>query len=355
MQQANPLPEDPIPFDSGSLQGVPITQARRARTAIRALARAIAGESRNEVVRSVVIGLLIAAIVVLAREVKHLSRSPNPAEWNFYTAEANDRLYDGPGVVSPKLERVVAHAGGAFRGMTYTNSLEALNANYEQGYRLFEMDLAWTADRQLAAMHDWGGYSGPTRSTSGVPTLAEFAAHRTPPITPTTLFMVYRWLEGHPDAFIVTDAKKRSLEALAKIRMERPGLVHRFIVQIYQFKDYDLAVSQGFRNVILTLYRCLGTTPDETIVGFASKHRLFAVTMSLARCRKSDLARKLREHGVPVYVHTVNDPEDLDDALARGAIGVYSDTILPQGVATIGKPSTEVPSVARGPSDRLVP
>jgi glycerophosphoryl diester phosphodiesterase len=217
------------------------------------------------------------------------------------------------------------------------------------------MDLAWTADRQLAAVHDWSGYSGPTRSTSGVPTLEEFAARRTPPITPTTLFMVYRWLEEHPDAFVVTDAKKRSLEALAKIRMERPGLVHRFIVQIYQFKDYDLAVSQGFRNIILTLYRCLGTAPDETIVGFAHKHRLFAVTMSLARCRESDLALKLREQGVPVYVHTVNAPEDFDDALARGAIGVYSDTILPQGVATMERVPSEVPSVARGPSDKVMP
>jgi len=298
-----------------------------------------------------VIGLFIAATVVLADRVKELSRSPNPAEWNFYTAEANDRLYEGPGVASPKLARVVAHAGGQFRGMASSNSLEALNANYERGHRLFEMDFSWTSDEQLAAIHDWTRYPGPSRSWGGPPTLEEFASHPTPPITPTTLFMVYYWLEEHPDAFIVTDAKKRSLKALAKIRMERPRLVHRFIPQIYQFKDYDLAVSQGFRNIILTLYRCLETTPDEAILRFAREHRLFAVTMSPSRCRKSDLALQLRRDHVPVYVHTVNDAEEVEEALARGAFGVYSDTLGPHDVEMAAQP----PSVALGRSDKLMP
>jgi glycerophosphoryl diester phosphodiesterase len=307
-------------------------EANPARNAIHALARAIGGKNRGEVVRSVVIGLLIAATVILARQLKQLSRSPNPAEWNFYTAEANDRLYEGPGVVSPKPARVVAHAGGPFRGLHGTNSLEALNANYERGHRLFEMDFSWTSDEQLTAIHDWSQYSGPSRGWGRPPTLEEFASHPTPPTTPTTLFMVYRWLEKHPDAFVVTDAKKRSLEALAKIRMERPELVHQFIVQIYQLKDYELAASQGFRNIILTLYRCLGETPDETIIRFAGEHPLFAVTMPLARCRNSDLAQQLRRHNVPVYVHTVNEAKEVEEALARGAFGVYSDTLSPQDV-----------------------
>lgn len=40
--------------------------ATAARIAIRALLRAIAGEGRGEIARNVVIGVLIAAIVVLA-------------------------------------------------------------------------------------------------------------------------------------------------------------------------------------------------------------------------------------------------------------------------------------------------
>lgn len=346
---------DPVRSDRGSGQGRTVRASAAARTAIRALVRTVAGEGRGEIARSVVIGLLIAAIVVLAQQVKQLSRSPNPREWNDYTPEANAHLYEGSNVVSPKLDRSIAHAGGEYRGITYSNSLEALNANYARGLRLFEMDFSWTSDGQLAAIHDWHRYTGRSRNWFGPPALDEFAKDKTCATTPTTLFMVYRWLEEHPDAFIVTDVKRRSLEALAKIRMERPELVHRFIVQIYQFKDYDLAVSQGFRNIILTLYQCLAKTPDDAIVRFAREHRLFALTMSLARSRASDLAMKLRRDNVPVYIHTVNTPEDLHEALARGAVGVYSDTLTPQEVAAAQTTASPSPLVARGPSDKAIP
>ena len=260
-------------------------------------------------------------------------RSPNPAEWNSYTSEANEHLYKGPNVVSPRPVRVIAHGGGQVRGISVTNSIEALNENYPRGYRLFEIDLSWTSDGHLSAIHDWGNYNGPAGRTGRQPTLAEFASQRSTSTTPTTLFMIYRWLEEHPDAFIVTDAKNRSLEALAKIRMERPELVHQFIVQIYQLKDYDLAVSQGFKNIILTLYRCLAGTPDATIVQFVRQHPLFAVTMPLTRFRQSDLAEQLRQVPVPVYVHTVNDASEFEEVLAGGAFGVYSDTLPPHDVA----------------------
>src|SRR5690625_6358053 len=44
---------------------------------------------------------------------------------------------------------VIAHAGGAIEGFNYTNSLEALNHAYDQGVRLFEMDILETSDGKL--------------------------------------------------------------------------------------------------------------------------------------------------------------------------------------------------------------
>ena len=37
--------------------------------------------------------------------------------------------------------RFIAHAGGQIEGMNYTNSLEALNNSYKNGFRLFELIL----------------------------------------------------------------------------------------------------------------------------------------------------------------------------------------------------------------------
>jgi len=191
-RNASLTPPDPVRSDRASGQGFTVRAATAARTAIHALVRAVAGHGGGEIARSAVIGLLVAAIVVLAQRVAQLSRSPNPREWNCYTPEANAHLYEGPNVVSPRLDRSIAHAGGEYRGIAYSNSLEALNANYARGLRLFEMDLSWTSDEQLAAIHDWHRYTGRSRNWFGPPTLEEFAKDTTCATTPTTLFMVYR-------------------------------------------------------------------------------------------------------------------------------------------------------------------
>ena len=49
----------------------------------------------------------------------------------------------------------IAHAGGRYLGYTYTNSIEALEANRDK-FNLFEIDFSWTSDNRLVGLHDWG-------------------------------------------------------------------------------------------------------------------------------------------------------------------------------------------------------
>lgn len=51
---------------------------------------------------------------------------------------------------------MIAHAGGGINSQNYSNSLEALEYNYQQGFRYFEIDFSWTSDAQLVCLHDWG-------------------------------------------------------------------------------------------------------------------------------------------------------------------------------------------------------
>ena len=86
--------------------------------------------------------------------------------------ETENRFTAQPVEFQPTLipPRLIAHGGGSYEDLTYTNSWQALDANYEKGFRLFEIDLSWTADNQLALIHDWektyeryfsGGYLRP--------------------------------------------------------------------------------------------------------------------------------------------------------------------------------------------------
>lgn len=252
----------------------------------------------------------------LARALK----SPAPAEWNHYSAAANDHLYARLNAARPRPEPVVAHQGGSAPapGAPEPGPLARLDASYARGLRLFELDLAWTADGELVIQHDWNGRPRP-------PTCAEFLAEA--PGRHASLAMICDWLAEHADAFIVTDCKKRSLECHARIRMERPELVPQVIPQIYTLKDHDLVRSQGFRHVILTLYRVLADEPAARLADFAARHELFALTIPARRADDAELLAGMRRLGVPVYVHTINDAAVARGLVARGATGVYSDVL----------------------------
>lgn len=52
---------------------------------------------------------------------------------------------------------VIAHAGGGIDGHIYTDSLEAINNSYDNGARLFDIDLRFTSDLEIVLRHDWTG------------------------------------------------------------------------------------------------------------------------------------------------------------------------------------------------------
>lgn len=69
----------------------------------------------------------------------------------------------------------IAHAGGGYNLLTYTDSLEALNANRNH-YDLFEIDFNTTQDGEIVCIHDWEGSAARSfgiKMTSA-PTFAEF-------------------------------------------------------------------------------------------------------------------------------------------------------------------------------------
>jgi glycerophosphoryl diester phosphodiesterase len=229
----------------------------------------------------------------------------------------------------------IAHAGGGIDGRTYTNSAEALERNHALGHRFFEIDFSWTKDGELALIHDWQDhflsvYAG----ARDVPTRGEFLRlKRHDGFTPMTLPELLAWLEAHPDAWIVTDVKERNVDGLARIAASARGLRSRFVPQIYEQSELERARALGFEDVIFTLYRTAAS--DDDVVRFAAESDLFAVTMPAERALGTDLPSRIRDLGVPVYAHTVNDADIERKLLARGVTGLYTD-FLPRAQFSVG-------------------
>ena len=228
-----------------------------------------------------------------------------------------------------ELPLVIAHAGGAVGGQTYSNSLEALQQSWDSGCRFFELDIQWTSDGRLVLLHDWnaaaarifgGDFGDNWRSRETF-----LQTPRLDGLTSLDLDGLVSWLEAHPDAVVVTDVKWENLQALARLRSEVPGAENRLIPQIYGFPEYVRVRELGFERIILTLYR--SPAPDHEVADFARSVPLFAVTMPLARAF-GGLPSVLDESGIASLVHTVNSPRNARRLAELGVDGIYTDSLV---------------------------
>ncbi len=216
--------------------------------------------------------------------------------------------------------------------MTYTNSLEAINENYDLGIRLFELDFCLTRDNHLVAVHDWENYiKTKFQNAKGRMSLLEFEqAKMINGLHQLTLEGVIAWLRDRRDAYIITDIKDSNQKGLEIIKAMAPSLYKRFIPQIYEFEEYDMVKRLGFPKIILTLYRIGNWTPEQ-IVSFVAKDdvQLFAITMWANLALERNRTKELTKNNIFIFAHTVNDFIQYEALRNRGVGGVYTDFLTP--------------------------
>lgn len=222
---------------------------------------------------------------------------------------------------------LVAHAGGGIDGMTYTNSKAALDNSYKNGIRLMELDFEWTTDGQLVVLHSWDGFVNKFFNVDVKKyyydefekfTMINGYTHLTPD-------RMAKWMEDHPDGYIVTDIKGNNIKGLGYLRFTYPHLIDRIIPQIYKFDEYETVKELGYQNIILTLYM-MGN--KEEVLDFMYLDELLAVTIPQATA-STDLALKLSERGIFVYTHTINDLNEVLNLKNNGVKGFYTDWLIP--------------------------
>lgn len=232
---------------------------------------------------------------------------------------------------------VIAHAGGALGQKTYSNSLNALTANYARGFRWFEMDFQWTSDGELVCGDDWG----PTFSANfdlelpGAPTRKEFDGLMQEQSAPLcSVEALAEWIGRHPDTRIITDMKERPLQGLVELTRQIPHAGERLIPQAYLPEQVAAIQELGYTDVIWTLYRYAHGIED--VIEALQRITPFAVTMDINRLSNGE-GLVVARTGIPVYVHTVNDPDQARAMLERlGATGIYTDVLDPTQLSDLG-------------------
>jgi glycerophosphoryl diester phosphodiesterase len=157
---------------------------------------------------------------------------------------------------APISYRMVAHAGGAFHGLTYTNSEEALDENYRKGFRVFELDFEWTSDSRLVMVHDWKQTSSLFGQPPHIFTYNAFlTSRRRDGLHQLTFEGLVSWLRSHPDAFVVTDTKASNDRLLTFLRAHGKEVLPQLVIQIYRLSELRSARELAPRAVWLTVYK----------------------------------------------------------------------------------------------------
>ena len=228
-------------------------------------------------------------------------------------------------------EKVIAHGGGAWKGLETTNSVEALNAAIKNGYKIIELDMELSSDQKIIMLHDWDrtamyyyGTSFDRKITqSKFLNLSIYGS-----LEVLTFEKLAKIMERNQDFKIITDTKGDNLELLTKIAEEYPELVGRIIPQIYNYDQWSRVKNLGYNDIIFTLY-AMPDLDTKKLISFVQDHDIYAVTMPDYVAAKG-YCSQLSKTGIIVYVHPVSGFEDAQKFMKMGAYGVYSGTLLPE-------------------------
>lgn len=226
--------------------------------------------------------------------------------------------------------RFVAHAGGSPGGLRqsdhYSNSREAFDLSYRNGFRAFEFDLIRLADGTVLVAHDhhedrYGlDIDFPDARRRDVEGLEWEGAY--PLLFAQDLIDL---MVEHPDVWIILDTKWDELEIAAElVRIAPDDDVRRRMVPHLVSAEHAAAIDSvfPFPEQMIAVYRWQGS--DDGLVARMAGYGVDNIMMWWDSRWNETLQANLAAAGNHVWVHTPDEPAVLDRFVADG-IGVYSN------------------------------
>lgn len=237
-----------------------------------------------------------------------------------------------------KEDTLLAHAMGGIGESVYTNSLEAFETAYENGFRVYEVDLVVTKEGEVVCSHEYLDEEGE---------VIEYTSFMQEKIedkyTPVDLKILIDLMETYPDVYMMTDIKWDNsmgstnddvitlVTALVEEanKRETKDILERMIIQIYNPKSYEIMESiYPFKNYVYTLYHYASPIYEE-ILGFCLENNLPVVAMEESRVNK-EIVEYFNQWNIDVLVYTINDETTASILREYGVKGIYTDWLMPE-------------------------
>lgn len=211
-------------------------------------------------------GLINTSEYILKNDVLRKIYEENQDVVSVFSGSASSRM---------KYPDTIATAGAPDRNLIGTNSLEALNASYDAGYRDIEIDICWTEDKEAVLLSSWkelGKYFDSSQSNEI--TLKEFQKlNMKNDLTPMDFSDLAAWVAEHPDVTIYAQAE-RSQDYFMKYMEEYAGSnISRFVAEVPGMVEYS-----GLYPSVLNID--VGGNTAGQLLEFIELNNVAAVSMS---------------------------------------------------------------------------
>jgi glycerophosphoryl diester phosphodiesterase len=233
----------------------------------------------------------------------------------------------------------IGHAAGGYQKSTYTNSIDALEQNYREGLRFFEIDFMKTKDRKIVCIHDW---------RNGYLTYDEFKrkqydqANFLMKFNNCDLDTLGAFLAARPDASLILDTKideeKEGREDAASLFKEITRhltekyqiAIGRIVPQAYSLDETKEYKASGYPNVIFTLYKV--KPPKEFAQACKLDGVAITVHVSLIINGSVKVSAANAPNHCPIFVHPVEKLDQLAEAMkiAPQVRGIYTSFLRPE-------------------------
>lgn len=226
---------------------------------------------------------------------------------------------------------VILHGGGGVDGRTQQNAQEMFDVYYSRGYRYFEYDLMLSSDGRLMGLHDGSVLS---LEDPYALTYEAFKQLRLPGgYTPVNEEWLIETILTHPDVKIVVDAKMPTTEedALVLARIEELETLYgcdisaNIIPEIFSPEMWEIAQqTTTFDRYFFSHYKVYFGV--DTMLEYFGDPAIYGVALPTHTDGwiRSNLY-KLKAAGKNIFVFTATTPQEVADAIAMGADGVYVD------------------------------
>lgn len=217
---------------------------------------------------------------------------------------------------------LIAHAGGAIDGYTYTNSKEALMMAIGNGYQYVELDLYMTADSQLVCLHTLKDFD---RMTGADYKKLDFKTFRKSQFfgkySPMTLREAVDIWEKYPFIF-VTD------------KISDPKLLNKYFTHNRQNVNVEVRRFWNYHDVEKEGYYAMLTTPS----GLLGLIKYFCCYLYgggkvnhivIAKSTEDHYLRLYKRMGSKISVIIENDYKAIEGLSRRGIDMAYTDSLLP--------------------------